>query len=387
MTIIFFTPIHPLPPAAPENRLAGLDHLRALAIVLVFLYHYRIFGDPPLISTLGSFGWTGVDLFFVLSGYLIGGQLLGRLAANKPVSYTEFYFKRSLRILPAYFVVLVLYFTVPAFIERSSLPPLWRFLTFTQNFGLDLSDKAAFSHAWSLCIEEQFYLVLPVFIIFLTTTGLLRNGGWVIALLVALGLAARLYNWFNFVASAGDNAWIEFYKYIYYPTYNRLDGLLAGLGLAALFHFKPGLWQRLTRHGNILLLLGIGLIIAAGFICAGFTTFNTAAFGFPLISLAYGIMVLAALSPTSVLYRYSSFITRWIATLSYSIYLIHKQLIHLTHTILDKQGIGNDSYTSFWISAAMTLLGGMILHFTVERPFLRLRDAILAKKRPFGNKN
>jgi len=380
------TPIFPLSLATSGKRLAGLDHLRALAIILVFLYHYRIFGDAPLITTLGSFGWTGVDLFFVLSGYLIGGQLLGRLAAGLPISYTEFYFKRFLRIIPAYAAVLILYFTIPAFTERSQLPPLWKFLTFTQNFGLDLSSHAAFSHAWSLCIEEQFYLILPLFVMILAALGLIKKGGWLILVLVCMGFGLRFYDWENYVGSAGDQSWIEFYKYIYYPTYDRLDGLLTGLALAALFHFQPFIWQRLTRYGNIVLLAGIGLIIAAGFCCAGFVTFNTAIFGFPLIALAYGVMVLAALSPTCILFRYSSWATKWIAALSYSIYLTHKQIIHLTHGFLSGHGIGNDSYTSFWISVLTSLIGGIILHFSVERPFLRLRDNLLARKGPISNK-
>src|ERR1700761_5545897 len=118
----------------PAKHLAGLDHLRALAIVLVVIYHYNMFGHPAgLYEHIGNVGWTGVDLFFVLSGYLIGGQLLGRVARHQPVNYGEFYFKRLLRIIPAYLVVVLLYLTIPAFTERSTLPPLWRFLTFTQN--------------------------------------------------------------------------------------------------------------------------------------------------------------------------------------------------------------------------------------------------------------
>src|SRR5579863_9882168 len=124
-----------MPVSAPARRLHGLDHLRALAIISVCIFHYSLFGHPPGLETISSFGWTGVDLFFVLSGYLIGGQLLSRIAKGQPISYGEFYFKRTLRILPAYLVVLLIYFTWPAFTERSQLPPLWKFLTFTQNLG------------------------------------------------------------------------------------------------------------------------------------------------------------------------------------------------------------------------------------------------------------
>src|ERR1700744_6562970 len=163
------------------NRFSGLDHLRALAIIIVFVYHYNMFGHPAgLYEYFGSWGWTGVDLFFVLSGYLIGGQLFAKIARDQPIRYSEFYFKRALRILPAYFVVLALYVEIPAFKERSQLPPLWRMITFTQNFGLDLTKEGAFSHAWSLCIEEQFYLVLPLLIIGLTALKAHKKAVWLI---------------------------------------------------------------------------------------------------------------------------------------------------------------------------------------------------------------
>lgn len=407
----------------PTKRSAGLDHLRALAIILVFLYHYRLFGNPPAIDALGSFGWTGVDLFFVLSGYLIGGQLLGGIARGNPVSYSEFYFKRFLRIIPAYLAVLVLYFTIPAFSERSHLPPLWKFLTFTQNLGLDLSATGAFSHAWSLCIEEQFYLVLPLILLALTgpamtnVTGnaamtstaadttignaaanttanakLAKKGIWLISALFILGFAFRIYNWRHFLepilqtdGQPGFGA--AYYKWIYYPTYTRLDGLLAGVLLAALFHFRPRLRDRLTRHGNVILLVGLGLITGAWFLCEDLYTFKAAVFGYPLVSIAYGVIVLAALSPSCVLYRTPSRITTFIATLSYSLYLVHKQLIHLTHVALAKAGAMDDnSYLLFWICVGTAFAGGLILHFAIERPFLRLRDKILAKKKPAKEK-
>ena len=138
--------------------LVGLVHLRALAIVLVFVYHYRLFAHPEWVDSVGAFGWTGVDLFFVLSGFLISRQLFRSIATRGTFSLREFYFKRLLRIVPAYLVVLAAYFCLPSIHERESLPPLWRFLSFTQNIGLDLRTSGTFSHAWSLCIEEHFRL-------------------------------------------------------------------------------------------------------------------------------------------------------------------------------------------------------------------------------------
>lgn len=370
--------------ASSPGRLAGLDHLRALAIILVFVYHYRIFGHPANLDEIGSFGWTGVDLFFVLSGYLIGGQLFRRMARHQPISYVEFYYKRFFRIVPAYLVVLALYFTIPAFRERSELPPLWRFLTFTQNFGLDIFKKGAFSHAWSLCIEEQFYLVLPLFLILGVSAK--KNLAWLLPVFFLLGFILRMYSWDHFVQPLLDTPehpgfGQAYYKYIYYPTYTRLDGLLAGLSLAALHQFRPNTWQKLTRHGNTILILGLILSTGAWWLSHDEKqySFGGAIFGFPAIALAYGMLVLGALSPSSVLYRHASGLTHWIATLSYSIYLTHKQLIHLTHQVLAPHGIDNDSYTSFWICVAVCIIGGRVLHLMVERPFLKLKDRLLSR--------
>jgi peptidoglycan/LPS O-acetylase OafA/YrhL len=366
--------------AVAAKRLSGLDHLRALAIIIVFAYHYSLFGHPPgLYDYLGSWGWTGVDLFFVLSGYLIGGQLFAKIAKDQPVSYGEFYFKRSLRILPAYFAVLILYLTIPAFTERSHLPPLWRMITFTQNFGLDLAKEGAFSHAWSLCIEEQFYLILPLLIIALGTR---KKTTWILPILFLLGFAIRSFMWFD-VLPKQPSFGKAYYEFIYYPTWSRLDGLLAGVVLSAFYYFQPAAWQRLTRHGNRLLLIALALVAGAWFIAHDDHQYEMrgAIFGYPAISIAYGALVLAALSPTSLLYRYSSGLTRWIATLSYSIYLTHKQLIHLTHEALHQFNIENDTWLSFWISTTVALLGGWLLHLLVEKPFLRLRDKWLARKK------
>jgi peptidoglycan/LPS O-acetylase OafA/YrhL len=367
------------------NRFAGLDHLRALAVIIVVLFHYGIFAHPPGLSDVGAFGWTGVDLFFVLSGFLIGGQLFSKLAKEEPISYGEFYFKRSLRIIPAYLFVVALYFAFPGFKERSELPPLWRFLTFTQNLGLDIKLRGAFSHAWSLCIEEQFYLFLPLFIIGLAAMKAHKKAVWLLPALFVFGFAARLASWYFLVAPKEGTAGfgIAYYRYIYYPTYTRLDGLLAGLALAAIYHFQPAGWQRITRHGNKI--LGISLLLLAGLWWANQNeyqyAFSGAIFGYPLLSLAYGLLVLAALSPSCILYRYSSRFTSLIATLSYSIYLTHKQLIHLTQDVLGKYGIDKDSYTAFWIAIGISFLGGWLLHRLIEKPFLRLRDRLLARSK------
>src|SRR6476469_10780651 len=111
------------------------------------------------------FGWIGVDLFFVLSGYLIGGQLLAPLTRKEPVKLGRFFLRRALRILPAYLVILAIYFVLPAWREYPDISPLWKFLLSVQNIGL--RGGTAFSPAWSLAVEDQFYLLLPFVLLFL----------------------------------------------------------------------------------------------------------------------------------------------------------------------------------------------------------------------------
>ena len=96
-----------------------------------------------------------MDLFFVLSGFLIASQFFTRYAVGGRVRWSEFYGKRIFRTLPAYLVVLAIYFLVPQFVERSELPPWWKFVTFTQNLSMELPGKLAFSHAWPVPLSAR----------------------------------------------------------------------------------------------------------------------------------------------------------------------------------------------------------------------------------------
>src|SRR6185436_19245780 len=108
-----------------------------IAILLVMLWHLPKSARLESLSGLRTYSWTGVDLFFVLSGFLIGTQLLAPIARGKLPSLRKFYLKRSFRVLPMFLFVLAVYESMPGLSEGSQLQPAWRFLTFTMNFGLD----------------------------------------------------------------------------------------------------------------------------------------------------------------------------------------------------------------------------------------------------------
>lgn len=117
-----------MPAISVTPRLNGLDTLRAIAIVLVVLYHTTInVTHAPTFGPLGTAGWAGVDLFFVLSGYLTGNQILSALAGAQSFSLLQFYARRLLRTLPNFYVVLMLYFVIPLTLGGNPPPALWRF--------------------------------------------------------------------------------------------------------------------------------------------------------------------------------------------------------------------------------------------------------------------
>ena len=370
-----------------EKKLYGLDHLRALAIVLVFVFHYgRIFPHPEWTNTISKFGWTGVDLFFVLSGYLIASQLFLKISEGKSISFRDFFVKRFFRIIPAYLVVVAIYFLFPYVHEREALAPLWKYLTFTQNLGLDLRTQGTFSHAWSLCIEEQFYLLLPLTLIALIQFRLLKKAGWLLLFLFILGFAARYFSYVHFVQPNLDSSdiWYFWYKWIYYPTYCRLDGLLAGVGLAAVLQFRPAWKEKLSLYANWFLLAGILVLTVAYFLCMEEESFGASVFGFPLVSLGYGLLVLSAVCPKGLLYKKGSLVTAQLATLSYAIYLSHKFVIHVTQDIVSRVGVAADSNSMFIICITTSLSVALLMNRLVEKPFLALRDVILKRWQQAG---
>jgi len=249
------------------QRLPGLDLLRALAIVAVICTHsWLVGGMGNGFGWIESYGWMGVDLFFVLSGYLIGHQLFVRYERSGRLDLKAFYRQRAYRILPAYLVVVAIYFAAPGLREQPVIQPLWQFLTFTMNLFVDQRVPHAFSSAWSLCVEEYFYLLFPLAILVLAPRIRARRVVVVMASLMLLGMAWRGFAWSQSAAPADGGVWeMDIWRYmqlVYYPTYARLDGLMCGVALAMLSVYQTPLWQRLQRNANALALLGI---IVVGF--------------------------------------------------------------------------------------------------------------------------
>ncbi|WP_061534393.1 acyltransferase family protein [Collimonas arenae] len=366
--------------SAARPRIHGLDTLRSIAIVLVFMYHYMCFVSHEATFGWASVtGWVGVDLFFVLSGYLIGNQLFAGLASGRALSLPSFYARRLLRTLPNYYVVLAFYFLFPVVMGGNSPPALWRFLTFTQNY--QLTPGTAFSHAWSLCIEEQFYLLLPAVVLLAARFGKSIRLAWMLlGGLMLAGVVLRSVLWIKYGRIA-DGAIGNYYPNVYYSTFCRGDEFLPGVALALLKNFHRDQWERLMRHGQAILVAGLVAAALLAWLIVNFYFIENygygyfmSGFGYSLIALCFGALVLAALSPASLLHRVRVPGASHLALWSYAIYLSHKPLATIIATQLAPFGIAPGSVTAILIISAAALLVGWVMYNLVERPFMRLRD-------------
>ncbi len=216
------------------QRNFSLDCFRALAIMLVFTAHSILaFGAPAILAPF-QFGGTGVDLFFVLSGWLIGNQLLLEKKKFGDIDVPRFWIRRWMRTMPAYYAVLLvtilqLYLTK----EDFSFP--WPHLFFLQNY---LGDLSVFYVSWSLSVEEQFYLfIAPLFVLTLAL-----DKKYQVFVLLTLLVCPSIFRYLELYSSHTE-------------THVRLDCCAMGVLLAYLKHYKQHVWGEAQKKINAFLLL------------------------------------------------------------------------------------------------------------------------------------
>jgi peptidoglycan/LPS O-acetylase OafA/YrhL len=279
--------------------------------------------------------------------------------------------------------VLALYVALPAIREADCLPPAWMFLTFTQNLFVDYANDKAFSHAWSLCVEEHFYLLFPTLALVLARRTGTRAVAVVTTLVLLGGIALRAAIWLHALApldampgaAPGFGArWVE---WIYYPTWCRVDGLLFGVLLAAIRTWRPAWWARIERRNGAVALAGVALLALAVAVCADRNGLAASVVGFPLVSLAMALLVASAAAPRGWISRFTPPGAAWIAAASYSLYLVHKAVFATVDRVLPTDA---SPLMRFVVIGTAAVAAGALLHYTIERPGLRLRGRLLARR-------
>jgi len=347
-------------PAWVPRHLPALDGLRGLAISLVLLYHCHTLLGHGLMARFAEFGWVGVNLFFVLSGFLISGIILD--SRDDPRFFRNFYARRALRIWPVYVLLLLgNYVLLPSLLELNphrawqltATAPWLYYVLFVQNlFFLPL--PAPISPTWSLAIEEQFYL-------FWAPVGRLLKPKHLAAFLVAAFVASPILR-------ACNTGFLT-------PTHTlvHLDGLAIGSLIAVLLRMDVLArrhWQRMSVIGMALGAAGVVLMLIRG-----------TAFADTLLALGFAGMLLAAILPETrpSLYRrtLSSAPVKFLGTISYGLYMMHILVFVVIGTFEHWVRPYGTTVSNLAIVTARLLLSvgaATLLWNGFEKPILRLKS-------------
>ncbi len=348
-----------------------LDTLRGLAILFVLLYHGLFWSLPREIMTTNArtitapfrYGWSGVQLFFVLSGFLITGILIR--AKDGERYYQTFYIRRALRILPA-FLLLVVTLLATRLIT-------WKFALVSTAFAANISPlfgvPMGYSPLWSLAVEEQYYAIWPAVVHRLSIP--------LITITVTLiFLASPAFRIWAFLHGQGDH--------IYYYTWFNIDGLAIG-ALLSIVARKGRL--ALTRTAVACVVLGFILVVVATLAGTGITSRQTlagAAFQSTLLYLIYSSLVALTLLGGSSGRKFVRIAPlQWLGYISYGLYLIHVVCFAVFDRVAAAMGILHPPYGITFVAFRFMIAGGAaIVIATVSRRYYE--DFFLSLKNTFA---
>ena len=270
----------------------------------------------------------------------------------------------------------------------------WRkFLFSVQNIGLH--GGTAFSHAWSLAVEDQFYLTLPFILLFVNRwprppvgrTRPAASAAIIISCAIFFGgILLRTFLAHQHPADISGVAFRDYQAWIYYPTWTRLDPLVFGVVLAAIEKFRPQWWQRLMKYAVWLWLPGLALIVFALWLGEGeYLEFSTVIWQFPLLAFGFAALLVCAQSDRLPLRHLRIPGVAFIASIAYSAYLDQKLVMHLVGQFCFDHDIALTSVPALLGVELCVYAAATILFFVVERPFLMLRHhrflQLLAQRR------
>jgi peptidoglycan/LPS O-acetylase OafA/YrhL len=354
--------------------------LRTLAVVLVIGRHFHL---PPEVGgqTLAALtnvwirgGWVGVDLFFVLSGFLVSGLLFREYQERRAVRVGRFLVRRGLKIYPAFYLLLLVR------VVQNGLRTGWGTIDpravvseglFVQNYGPSL-----FQHTWSLAVEEHFYLLCAGLIFFLsrrrTQLDPYRAIPTIFGGVAVFCLAARLLTGLTVPYDHVTHS---------FRTHLRLDALMFGVCLSYLYHFRRDrLTALLAGRTRLAALLGLALI-GPVFVFDLDKTFFIYTFGYSLTYLGSGLLVLSVVLsplPETPLFR----LIAGFGAYSYSIYLWHISTQTLIWGLLGRLGLSAHWGLVLAVYLSSSLVGGLLMAKLVELPVLRLRDRLFSDPLP-----
>jgi peptidoglycan/LPS O-acetylase OafA/YrhL len=331
-----------------QDRIYYLDLLRALAIMLVFTGHTVLsYGSPAMLAPL-QFGGTGVDLFFLLSGWLIGSQLFAEQKKFSNIDVKRFWIRRWMRTMPAYFVVL-LATLAQLYVTKDQVANPLPYFFFIQNYFYPLE---YFSISWSLSVEEQFYLTVAPLIFVISR---FRPSAQLAILLTLLLLPTvfRALGWFTNTSE----------------THVRWDCCLMGVLLAHIHYKHRQHWDACKKYAGPMLIVGTVIYLAFFYFrwsppFDGYTDPSKL-----VLACVFALLVFYAVNTPVINKPMGYTIIMHISTRSYSLYLLHPEALALA-----KRFFAETHFVIYYIIAlAVSLLITEVLYRLVEVPFITMR--------------
>jgi peptidoglycan/LPS O-acetylase OafA/YrhL len=339
----------------PERQhIKSLDGIRGIAILLVLTYHLLNFG---FLFPFFNLGWMGVDLFFVLSGFLITGILLDTKFQKGFIQ--SFLLRRALRTLPLYYAVLIGFSVIAPFLS----PVKWfteyqvYFWTHTSNFlFLQKGFFVPLGHFWSLAIEEQFYLFWPFVVLVLTPKRLLAFS----ILLIATGIFLRIIL---------DNPLLN-----YGLPFAHLDGILIGAIIAVLIRSNP---EALFRHSSKIFVACSILFVS--YIAFNFNTHNgilKLPLTFTVISLFFGSLLIVSIRSKTVGKFFSNKLLLFFGKYSYGMYVFNSIFFHFSNWAGVDRLTGNQKLIPYSGVFLLTVAVSYLSYTFFEVKFLQLKKRV-----------
>jgi peptidoglycan/LPS O-acetylase OafA/YrhL len=355
-----------------HNRIHSLDFLRGLAVLLVLFRHLPNRDTSGVLHFVQTIGWTGVDLFFVLSGFLISGLLFKEFDRHGRLDVKRFWLRRGLKIWPSYFLTYGTAMLATAIwlgdfkILISRIPNY----VFVQNY---MDPAIRWTHSWSIAIEEHFYFILPLVLIVLARRKFVELPKIALAVCVAVLLQRVL------LSTITDLRWANFY----YPSHLRIDSLCLGVLISYLYHYQRELFVRIGSWWPAFV-AAVPLIVLAYMFPLERSAFSYTV-GFTIFYLMFGGLVIAARVHPEFGSSGPQRLLAWMGIYSYTIYLAHSVIYELPGMsalrlmMISRFGAIGDQLLFLGLSIAV----GVAISHLIERPFLQLR----AKWLPISSKS
>ena len=349
-------------------RLKQLDALRALAVILVLGHH--VTWNPLWVR----FGWSGVDLFFVLSGFLISGLLFREYKQYGSIHILRFWTRRALKIYPAYYL-LILATVSGRMLAKTPIgwSHIWPDLIFVQSYV-----PGTWGHLWSLAVEEHFYILLPILLWAMMRRQCGRQDAFRHLPLVCLVISVACLALRSAHLLTGEPFNFQWHKF---ATHVRLDALSFGVLLSYYWEFRHGVIERLFSDGGRFVLT-VSLFLLAPAVLFDQTNAFLSTAGLSLLYVGYGGLLLYSLKCVDA----SGLVVRTLAKVgvySYTLYLVHLPVASWCVGDLTPWAPANaplirdHAFLLFVCYFVLTFAAGVLIAKLVELPFLKLRDRLV----------